>query len=200
MPFLFYLFYILLIPAGAAVKTCVNCFLPATCELVSSIELQSSLSRVFDCPLNWVFNPAQPHLEYVNELAGVVPCMPSTTAAVAIGILSEDHKLPRAVHLDMLVKICCASTAIEEIYEMVTVTLRTGRYGRSRAHKGMDLSTLSSSANSIQLSLQYALIGVGVSGTLPGATLVAASQCLIQLVQSSCGPRTLKVSSGNSWD
>ena len=37
-------------------------FSPATCELVSRVELQSSLSRVFDCPLNSVFNPAQPHM------------------------------------------------------------------------------------------------------------------------------------------
>ena len=43
-------------------ETCFNFFFPATCELVSRVELQSSLSRVFDCPLNWVFNPAQPHL------------------------------------------------------------------------------------------------------------------------------------------
>ena len=41
---------------------CVNFFLPATCELVSRFELQSSLSRVFDALSNWVFNPAQPHL------------------------------------------------------------------------------------------------------------------------------------------
>ena len=84
--------------------------------------------------------------EYENELVGAVPCKPSTTAAVAIGILSEDHTLPRAAHLDMIVKICCASTTIDEIYEMAATTLRTGRYDRSRAHKGMDLSTSLSSA------------------------------------------------------
>ena len=43
-------------------KSCINFFLPATCELVSRVELQSSLSRIFDCPLNWVFNPAQPQI------------------------------------------------------------------------------------------------------------------------------------------
>ena len=34
-------------------------------KLVSRVEspsLQSSLSRVFDCTSNWVFNPAQPHI------------------------------------------------------------------------------------------------------------------------------------------
>ena len=30
---------------------------------VKSPSLQSSLSRVFDTPLNWVFNPAQPHMQ-----------------------------------------------------------------------------------------------------------------------------------------
>ena len=45
-------------------RNCVNFLLPATCELVSRVELQSSLSRVFDCPLNWVFNPAQPHFPF----------------------------------------------------------------------------------------------------------------------------------------
>ena len=29
---------------------------------MSRVEFQSSLSRVFDCPLNWVFNSAQPHI------------------------------------------------------------------------------------------------------------------------------------------
>ena len=43
-------------------KNGVNFFLPATCELVTRVDLQSSLSRDFDCPLNRVFNPAQPHL------------------------------------------------------------------------------------------------------------------------------------------
>ena len=43
-------------------RTFFQLFFPATCELVSRVELQSSLSRVFDCPLNWVFNPAQPHM------------------------------------------------------------------------------------------------------------------------------------------
>ena len=43
-------------------ETCSTFFCPATCELVSRVEFQSSLSRVFDCPLNWVFNSAQPHI------------------------------------------------------------------------------------------------------------------------------------------
>ena len=34
---------------------------------VKSPSLQSSLSRVFDTPLNSVFNPAQPHLDKVND-------------------------------------------------------------------------------------------------------------------------------------
>ena len=42
-------------------KLCQLCF-PTTCELVSRVELLSSLSRIFDCPLNWVFNPAQPQI------------------------------------------------------------------------------------------------------------------------------------------
>ena len=48
---------------------CVNFFLPATCELVSRAELQSSLSRVFDALSNWVFNPAQPHMSPPIALA-----------------------------------------------------------------------------------------------------------------------------------
>ena len=47
-------------------ETCFN-FFSATCELVSRVEPRSSLSRVFDCPLNWVFNPAQPHMWIWSE-------------------------------------------------------------------------------------------------------------------------------------
>ena len=42
---------------------------PATCELVSRVEPQSSLSRAFDWPLNWAFNPAQPQLDHNKLMA-----------------------------------------------------------------------------------------------------------------------------------
>ena len=60
---LFFIFYFFLSGIVLFVlweNNCVNFFLPATCELVSKVELQNSLSRAFDCPLNWVFNPARP--------------------------------------------------------------------------------------------------------------------------------------------
>ena len=73
--------------------------------------------------------------DYATEFEGTVPCKQCTTAAVALSVLTEDSSVTRSAHVDMLAKICCNSSILE-IYSMAAETKCTGRYDRSRAHKG----------------------------------------------------------------